>query len=80
MTQNVSVPYQLPVTISGTVAITKVPSPLVLQNLEALLRPSFAPYTGGAASIACVHAYGTSTGPDSASYKVATLPPAVWNG
>ncbi len=75
--RNVSVQYRQPATVSGSVTVTGVPSGVSVTEVEALLCPSFAPYTGGSVSIACVQEYASSSG-DTGTYKVATLPPGTW--
>ena len=75
---NLTVPYRKPSTIKGTVAVTGVPAGVQIQQLAVLLCPSFAPYKGGPASIACVNDYANPSLVHSASYQIGGLPPGAW--
>jgi hypothetical protein len=79
VTANFVVTYEGPATVKGTVKVTGVPSGLSIFELSVLLCPSFAPYTGGTPSLACVTGYSQSTtGVSSAPYEVSGLPPGTW--
>ena len=76
VTVNFVVPYQGPATVKGMVKVTGVPTGVTIYELSALICPSFAPYTGGAASIACVNGYTQgASGSSSAPFDVTGLPP-----
>lgn len=80
VTANFTVPYESPATVKGTVSVTGVPSGIAIADLTVLLCPSFAPYTGGFPSIACVTSYPPFQGPGqtSESYETTGLPPGKW--
>jgi hypothetical protein len=80
VTENFAVPYQSPATLKGTIQVTGVPSGITVDELSVLLCPSFAPYTGGFPSIACVTGYGQgSFGLTSAPFQINGLPPGQWS-
>jgi hypothetical protein len=79
VTKNFTVTYQKPAALKGTITVTGVPAGIPVEQLSVLLCPSFAPYNGKSASIACVNGYddqysGSSTGP----YSITGLPPGKW--
>jgi hypothetical protein len=78
-TKNFTVAYQKPAAVHGTLHVTGVPAGSQLYELSVLLCPSFAPYNGTTASIACVNGYddGGVVG-DAGSYSVTGLPPGKW--
>jgi len=79
VTTNFVVAYQGPATVRGTVKVTGVPAGVTVYQLSVLLCPSFAPFTGGTPSIACVTAYTQYTsGVSSATYELTGLPPGRW--
>jgi hypothetical protein len=79
VTENFTVPYQVPATLKGTVQVTGVPNGVTVDSLSVLLCPSFAPYTGGFPSIACVTGYGQAPlGLTSAPFQLSGLPPGQW--
>ena len=80
VTRNFAVPYQSPATVKGTVSVTGVPIGVTVYQLSVLLCPSYAPYTGGFPSIACVNGYPQlqSPGTTSAPYVITGLPPGQW--
>jgi len=80
VTQNFTVAYQKPAAIKGTIKVTGVPAGLQIYSLSVLLCPSFAPYTGGTPSIACVNGYGQQPYPavNPSPYQVTGLPPGTW--
>lgn len=79
VTANFLVEYQAPATVKGTVKVIDVPAGVAIQQLSVLLCPSFAPYTGGQPSIACVTSYTQyQSGAVSAAYEVSGLPPGSW--
>jgi len=79
VTANFVVAYQGPATVRGTVKVTGVPAGVTIFQLSVLLCPSFAPYTGGNPSIACVTAYTQYVpGVASSTYELTGLPPGMW--
>ncbi len=79
VTANFVVPYQVPASVRGQVKVTGVPAGISLDELSVVLCPSFAPYTGGSPSIACVTDYTQSqSGATSGPYQVSGLPPGAW--
>jgi len=80
VTANFVVQYQGPATVKGTVKVTGVPAGVIIYQLSVLLCPSFAPYTGGSPSIACVNGYTgfNNSGVTSAPYELSGLPPGLW--
>jgi hypothetical protein len=79
--ENFTVKYRSPATLQGTVQVLGVPTGVPVYQLTVLLCPSFAPYTGGIPSIACVNAYGQQSGgfgATSAPYQISGLPPGKW--
>jgi hypothetical protein len=60
--QNLTVPYEKPASLHGTITITNVPVFDPVEQAEVLLCPSFAPYNGVTPSIACVTGYGSDSG------------------
>jgi hypothetical protein len=80
---DLSVPYEKPASLSGTITVRNVPSFDPIEQLSVLLCPSYAPYNGVSQSIACVNGYGsditeTPTGTATASYALTGLPPVTW--
>jgi hypothetical protein len=80
VTLNVTVPYQAPAAITGTVTVTGMPKSDPIYQFDILLCPSFAPFTGGAIPLACVNTYAqpTSPGANTGSYSMSGLPPGAW--
>jgi hypothetical protein len=80
VTLNLFVSYRVPAAITGSITITGVPTSVTISQLELLLCPSFAPYTGGVIPLACVSAYATpsTAGADTGTYSVSGLPPGAW--
>ncbi|MHB1518698.1 MAG: hypothetical protein ACYCVN_04810 [Acidimicrobiales bacterium] len=79
VTANFTVVYQRPATAKGMVRITGAPPGVKIYQLSVLLCPSFAPYSGGTPSIACVTTGARSlSGTDSAPFEVTGLPPGDW--
>jgi hypothetical protein len=79
---DLSVPYEKPASLSGTITVKNVPPFDTVEQLSVLLCPSFAPYNGTSPSIACVNGYGSnmtvSNGTAIASYSLSGLPPLTW--
>ncbi len=79
VTANFIVDYQAPATVKGTLRVTDVPTGVTVEDLSVLLCPSFAPYTGGTPSIACVTTYIEDESVSiPAAYEVSGLPPGTW--
>ena len=79
VTLNLTVPYTPPASLNGTIAVYGAPPGDPIQQFTVLLCPSYAPYTGGAPSIACVNGYAQPPpGATSAPYSLTGLPPGVW--
>ena len=71
VTTNFAVAYLAPATVKGTVTVTGVPAGVPVYQISVLLCPSYAPYTGGFPSIACVSRIpNTALQPASASAKL----------
>ncbi|MGA8724687.1 MAG: hypothetical protein WB565_06570 [Acidimicrobiales bacterium] len=80
VTENLTVPYSAPSVLKGTVRVTGVPAGISFFDLTVLLCPSYAPFSGGIPSIACVNG-ATSfnpSSPDSAPFVLTGLPPGSW--
>jgi len=78
-TRNFTVAYRKPAAVHGTIDVTGVPASSQLYELSVLLCPSFAPYIGTTASIACVNGYDEAGVVGNAgSYSVTGLPPGKW--
>jgi hypothetical protein len=77
---NLSVPYRTPAAIMGTITITGVPKSVLVSQLEVLLCPSFASYTGGTIPLACVTTYTqpSAAGSNTGTYSLSGLPPGAW--
>ena len=76
-TQDLTVPYEHPAGIRGKVTVTGLPKGISVQEVVALLCPSFAPWDGTSEpSIACVEL--ESEQPSSKSFKDHDLPPGMW--
>ncbi len=79
---DLSVPYEKPASLSGTITVKNVPPFDPVEQLSVLLCPSFAPYNGVSPSIACVNGYGSSVtmsnGTATSSYSLSGLPPVTW--
>ncbi len=79
---DLSVPYEKPASLSGTITVKNVPPIDPVEQLSVLLCPSYAPYNGVSSSIACVNGYGSnmtvSNGTATASYSLSGLPPVMW--
>jgi hypothetical protein len=79
---DLSVPYEKPASLSGTITVKNVPPFVTVEQLSVVLCPSFAPYNGTSPSIACVNGYGSnmtvSNGTAIASYSLSGLPPLTW--
>jgi hypothetical protein len=77
---NLWVPYRAPAAITGTITITGVPKSVSVSQLEVVLCPSFAPYTGGSIPLACVSTYTqpSTTGANTGTYSLSGLPPGAW--
>jgi hypothetical protein len=78
ITENLTVPYARPASLTGTVRVTGVPAALSISP-QALLCPSYALYSGGFPSIACVSESSSMypTG-NSITFKATGLPPGPW--
>ena len=77
-TDNLTVPYRRPAALTGTITVKNVPADDPVEDLSVLLCPSYAPYTGGGSSIACVNGYATTTTGDTGSFSLTGLPPGQW--
>jgi hypothetical protein len=86
ITLNLTVPYTAPAAMKGTLTIRNVPNNDQVYDINLLICPSYAPYTGGLVPIACVYSYASSPGPSSTpgdvtgAYSLAGLPPGQWLG
>jgi hypothetical protein len=86
ITENLTVPYSPPAAMKGTLSVRNVPTNEVIFEVTLLICPSFAPYHGGPAPIACVSAYANNPAPTSTpgsvsgSYSLTGLPPGQWVG
>jgi hypothetical protein len=80
VTQNFTIPYQAPAAIKGTIRVTGAPTGVTIQSFSVLLCPSFAPFTGGTPSIACVNGFSPQLTPGGTSgpYSLTGLPPGTW--
>ena len=79
ITVKLTVAYQKPATLKGTVAVTGVPAGLSSLFLSVLACPSFAPYTGKSQPSACVtQDINQGSTPDSGSYRITDLPSGYW--
>lgn len=76
LVRNLTVPYEAPATVSGTIKVTGVPKGVAIEGYEALLCPSYAPYTGAGIPIVCVTS-GQVPDPKT-KYSIDTLPPGTW--
>ncbi len=77
ITKDLTVAYQKPAAIKGSIRITGVPTGISIDELSVLLCPSYAPYNGTSASLTCVNGYGNQQG-NSSPYAVTGLPPGTW--
>ncbi len=77
-TDNLTVPYRKPAALTGTITVKNVPADDPVEELSVLLCPSYAPYTGGGSSIACVNGYATTVTGDTGSFSLTGLPPGQW--
>jgi hypothetical protein len=73
--QNLSIRYQAPSSISGSVAITGVPTGVEVSDLDVTACPAWAPIVGGTPSPFCAT---TSAAAGSDDYTIATLPQGSW--
>jgi hypothetical protein len=76
-TQNFTIAYEKPATFHGSIQVTGLPKAVSIEEVSALLCPSFAPWNGTSPpSIACVTLDSETLG--SHSVKSNTLPPGSW--
>ncbi len=77
ITVNVTTAYRKPAAVKGSIAVTGVLSGFQVQQLTVLLCPSYAPFDGTFASIACVSGFSGQSG-DKGTYRITGLPPGPW--
>jgi hypothetical protein len=83
---DLTVPYTAPAAMKGTLTVRNVPENDQVFQLNLVICPSYAPYSGGPVPIACVNAFVPSPAPSTkggtvtGSYSLAGLPPGQWTG
>ncbi len=86
VTLDLTVPYTPPAALKGKITVRNVPDNDPIYQLNLIICPSYAPYSGGQVPIACVNAYAPAPGPSSTpgsvtgSYSLTGLPPVQWTG
>lgn len=74
--QNVSIRYQTPSAVSGTMAVEDVPPEVSIEELSVIACPSTAPEVGGEPSVLCA----TDFPPQgSSTYSIPTLSKGIWD-